>query len=785
LATTNKNFKVKNGLDVNGPIGVGSTPSYGSTGQVLTSQGTGSVPTWTTVSSSGLTATDYVVTGKLSSDQTIASNTNDVLISFVDDFDPQGWWNATSKQFTPNVAGYYNVALHVWWTAAAATTNQYNVQIRKNSSTSAIFQNQTVTGSGSSQGGSRIVYLNGTTDYIDFTAYNGDASTQSLQWGGAGQGTWFSAALMTAGKGDKGDPGDTGPAGTSPNAFTTVSANGTSVVADSSSDTLTITPGDNVQIVGNATSDTITFTVNNALSNITSIVTPNYITFDTTPTGVSTAAGTMYWDDGDGIPKAILNANVTIGLGQESVITVKNATGNTITKGTVVYINGAQGQMPTIDLADADTEATSSKTFGFAAEQILNDAEGFIVTEGVLRGVNTAGFTEGGAIWLSSTAGQYTQTIPAEPAHSVFLGYAVKAHASAGEVIVKIQNGYELTELHGVTIANTAATNDIIQLNSSGIWVNTDLATANIANLAAATNTFTGDIAVNGGDITTNQTTATLYNTTATTVNIGGVANVVNIGNTAHGGLTTINTDLEVSGNITFSGNATTLTANDLVITDPLIYIGEDNPANILDLGIVGSFNNGTYQHTGIVRDASDNTWKLFSNVASEPTTIVDFANAVYDTLKLGNLTSVTSASNATIQLKPGYLSTAAVIEMGDTSGVSSTPAIIFHSGTDGTNAFDSSISAYGGTTTNGEGNLSLSAALINLGNVTAENSTVNVAGDLNVSGTVAGNGSGLTSIPNSSLANSAITINGTSVSLGSSTTIAVESLSPFLLMGG
>jgi hypothetical protein len=348
LATTNKNFKVKNGLDVNGPIGVGSAPSYGSPGQVLTSQGTGSVPTWTTVSSSGLTATDYVVTGKLSSDQTIASNTNDVLISFVDDFDPQGWWNATSKQFTPNVAGYYNVALHVWWTAAGATTNQYNVQIRKNSSTSAIFQNQTVTGSGSSQGGSRLIYLNGTTDYIDFTAYNGDASTQSLQWGGAGQGTWFSAALITAGKGDPGDPGadgsdgadgadaiwnftgaynggvayavgdlatyegqtwyrvnsnggnvgDTpvegtfwtliaaegaegaeGPAGASGNSFETISANGTSVVADSSTDTLTITPGDGLSIAGNATSDTITITPNVAGASANGIVTTGAQTF--------------------------------------------------------------------------------------------------------------------------------------------------------------------------------------------------------------------------------------------------------------------------------------------------------------------------------------------------------------------------------------------------------------------------------------------------------------------------------------------------------------------------
>jgi len=170
--------------------------------------------------SADVSATTAVVAGKLSGDQTVASNTNDVLISFVDDFDPNNWWNATSKQFTPTIAGYYNISLHVWWTAASVTTNQYNVQIRKNSSTSAIFQNQTVTGAGTAQGGSRIIYLNGSTDYVDFTAYNGDSSTRSLQWGGAGQGTWFSAALMTTGVGPTGPTGaastvagPTGPTG--------------------------------------------------------------------------------------------------------------------------------------------------------------------------------------------------------------------------------------------------------------------------------------------------------------------------------------------------------------------------------------------------------------------------------------------------------------------------------------------------------------------------------------------------------------------------------------------
>jgi hypothetical protein len=215
--------------------------------------------------------------------------------------------------------------------------------------------------------------------------------------------------------------------------------------------------------------------VNLAYSDDVGITSVDYITFDTTPEASSTETGTMFWDSGDGIPKVILNANVELGLGQEQVALCKNATGASIAKGKVVYINGAQGQRPTVALSDSDSETTSSKTLGLTAETIADGAEGFVVTFGVLRGVNTDGLTEGSALWLSSTAGGYQTSIPAEPAHLVFVGYVVKASASAGEIFVNPQNGYELTELHGVTIENGGALtdNEVLAYDSaSGIWIN-------------------------------------------------------------------------------------------------------------------------------------------------------------------------------------------------------------------------------------------------------------------------------------------------------------------------
>ncbi len=100
----------------------------------------------------------------------------------------------------------------------------------------------------------------------------------------------------------------------------------------------------------------------------------------------------------------------------------------------------------------------------------------------------------------------------------------------------------------------------------------------------------------------------------------------------------TVETNLVVDGNLTISGTTTTVNATDLVVTDPLIYIGEGNSANLVDLGLVSSFNDGTYQHSGIVRDSSAGKWKVFKGVTDEPTTTINFAQGSLDDLAVNNV---------------------------------------------------------------------------------------------------------------------------------------------------
>jgi hypothetical protein len=146
---------------------------------------------------SQLTNNAYFAQGVLENNQSIPSAA-DEIIKFVDQYDPQGWWDDTTTQFTPNIEGYYTVSLGVWFENPNDNAVQLNVQMRVNGNQEMILQQPSTTIAGVSLFGTKIVYLNGSTDYVDFTAYQGTANPINIQrGGGAGSGTWFSITYMT------------------------------------------------------------------------------------------------------------------------------------------------------------------------------------------------------------------------------------------------------------------------------------------------------------------------------------------------------------------------------------------------------------------------------------------------------------------------------------------------------------------------------------------------------------------------------------------------------------
>lgn len=172
-------------------------------------------------------------------------------------------------------------------------------------------------------------------------------------------------------------------------------------------------------------------------------------------------------------------------------ILVRNSTGSTLSNGKVVYLSGATGNRPNAILASASSEATSSKTIGIVVADILDNADGYIAVNGSLHNLNLSAFAAGDMLWLSETAGDYVaNTPPAEPAHAVFIGYVARAHPTEGRMVIAIQNGYELGELHGVEITSPA-TDHYLYYASDGLWKNraltkTEVGLSNVDNTSDA-----------------------------------------------------------------------------------------------------------------------------------------------------------------------------------------------------------------------------------------------------------------------------------------------------------
>jgi hypothetical protein len=162
--------------------------------------------------STGLFPSDYLAKGvKGGTTQTITSG-SDQVITFVDEFDPQGWID--SNKFQPTIEGYYNIQVAVWWNPASTTTGQNNIQLRKNGSTQvAIQQSPLITTEGYGQEINIIVYFNGTTDYIEVTAYTSNTTSQNIS--GASSGTWITGSLINGVQATSGTSGSSGINGSS------------------------------------------------------------------------------------------------------------------------------------------------------------------------------------------------------------------------------------------------------------------------------------------------------------------------------------------------------------------------------------------------------------------------------------------------------------------------------------------------------------------------------------------------------------------------------------------
>lgn len=127
----------------------------------------------------------------------------------------------------------------------------------------------------------------------------------------------------------------------------------------------------------------------------------------------------------------------------------------TLTKGMAVFAFSGTGDRMTVQRASNLSDSTSAQTVGLVlSSSIAPNQKGIIMMQGLLDGLNilpTATWNDGDPVFLGDTPGSITPTKPYAPKHLVYLGVVTTANNGfAGRMYVKVQNGYELDELHNV-----------------------------------------------------------------------------------------------------------------------------------------------------------------------------------------------------------------------------------------------------------------------------------------------------------------------------------------------
>jgi hypothetical protein len=373
---------------------------------------------------------------------------------------------------------------------------------------------------------------------------------------------------------------------------------------------------------------------------------------------------------------------------------VKNSTASPMTKGQVVYVSGADGNNPTVSLAIATSEAGSSKTIGVLKQGLAVGASGYVITDGLLEGLNTnSAGAAGDTIWLSpTTAGGVvygTANKPSAPNHMVFIGYVLRKNTNNGKIFVKIQNGFELQELHNVAISNPV-TGQVLKYNATTqLWSNdTDAGGINTLNgLTASTQTFaTGTTGTDFGIVSATGTHT--FNIPTASASARGLLSSTDWStfNGKQGALTL--TTAGSSGAATLVGATLNIPQYQSALTNPVTGTGTSGQV---------SYWSGTGTQTGSVDFTWDNTNKILL-----------LSNSINSNTERGFVNRITTADGASplIRLQK---SRAGVVTSGTSLGA------LNGEGFDGTNYIVSSRVLFGaeGTISTGivPGNITLATA--------------------------------------------------------------------------
>jgi hypothetical protein len=209
-----------------------------------------------------------------------------------------------------------------------------------------------------------------------------------------------------------------------------------------------------------------------------------WLTFNTAPSPVPTAVGTMAWDGGTTMGLQA-TANVLMRIGESEFVYVKAS--SAITKGQLCYHTGAVGGSGVITAAPTPLAlADPNQIVGVAAESIALNGFGLIQISGDLRGFNTTGssvgetWADGDPLYYNPAyVGSFTKTKPSAPNQKTYIGEVINASSGgSGSINVRIIPGSVLGGTDSNVQFSGLANSDLIQYDSTaGYWKNVPAST--------------------------------------------------------------------------------------------------------------------------------------------------------------------------------------------------------------------------------------------------------------------------------------------------------------------
>jgi hypothetical protein len=245
----------------------------------------------------------------------------------------------------------------------------------------------------------------------------------------------------------------------------------------------------------------------------------------------------MRWDSDLATVVLGLNDNVPNELGFKNFWLVKNQTGSTITKGSLVYANGTLGASGRITVAKFIANGTIDAKYllGITAHDLSNGEDGYVISFGKIRKVNTDTFAAGAILYPSpTTAGVWTDVEPIAPNIDMPIGFCINSHVNNGTISIRVASGYALHELHDVAISSPVEKSSLYY--SGGLWRDTTAALlvsdtasmlTNYLRTAVAASTYqaklngTGFVKASGTTITYDNSTYLTSSTGVTTFSAG------------------------------------------------------------------------------------------------------------------------------------------------------------------------------------------------------------------------------------------------------------------------